>query len=288
MVAKQARAGDHGRMPHRSWWRAALVLGLAFAMSGCVGSSAGPGGEGRAAARLTVLAAASLRGPIEAAARQFEASHPGVIVRLSFASSTALRVQIEQGAPADAFLAADLANPEALIASGLAAGPPTIVARNALAIVVPADVEPGSPRDLATPRDLALPGLKIIAAGDAVPITVYARQLLGNLAAVPGYPVGYREAVLGNIVSREDDVRAVLAKVELGEGDAGIVYASDAFGSSLVRAIAIPDGANVAVAYGGVVIRDAERPAEAAAFLAWLSGPAGQEVLAVHGFGAAP
>lgn len=256
------------------------IVGLAIVAGACArppDAAGGPDG-----ARLTVLAAASLRQPIEDAARRFEAAHPGLIVRLSFASSTALRVQIEQGAPADVFLSADLTNPEALVAAGLAAGPATIIARNTLAIVVPRDGQ------LASPRELATPGLKVIAAGDAVPITVYAERLLDHLEAVPGYPAAFHRAVAANIVSREDDVRAVLAKIELGEGDAGIVYTSDAFGSSRVRAITIPDSANVAVAYGGVALRGASRPVEAAAFLAWLSGPAGQELLAGYGFGGTP
>jgi len=89
---------------------------------------------------------------------------------------------------------------------------------------------------------------------------------------------------MANIVSREDDVRAVLAKVELGEGDAGIVYATDAFGSRNVRSIMIPPEANVAVTYEGVALAGARRPHEAAAFLAWLAGPEGQALLAQFGF----
>ena len=86
-----------------------------------------------------------------------------------------------------------------------------------------------------TPADLAKPGVKIIAAGDAVPITKYANQLVDNLAKSPGYPADFATAYNANIVSKEDNVKAVVAKLELGEGDAGIVYVTDAKASTQGR-----------------------------------------------------
>lgn len=128
----------------------------------------------------------------------------------------------------------------------------------------------------------------MIAAGDGVPITHYAAELVANLAAAPDYPAGFAAAYTANIVSREDNVAAVLAKVELGEGDAGIVYATDAAASDRVDVLEIPAGARVAATYAGVVLRDAAHPEAAAAFLAWLAGPKGRAVLEPLGFGPAP
>ncbi len=231
-------------------------------------------------APLTVFAAASLRLAVEQAAYRYEATRPGIVLRVSTGSSTALRVQIEQGARADVFLSADTANPDALVAAGLAATPPVVFARTQPVIVVRTD----DPAGISSPADLARPGLRIVAAGDGVPITVYAARLLERLASEPGYPVGYVDAVLANVVSREDDVRAVLTKIELGEGDAAIVYATDARASSRVRVVPLPAGVEIPVSYAAVVLADAPRPDLAPAFLAWLTGPEGIELLGDFGF----
>ena len=270
-------------------WRSSLRVfalgasGLVLAV-GCGSPAGSTGPPGDAGAPLTLFAAASLRAPIEEAARRFEARHPGLTVQVSFASSTALRTQIEQGAAADIFLSADTANPDALLGAGLANGPAIVFARTSLAIVVPLDDRAG----IVAPVDLARPGIRVIAAGDGVPITMYAAALLDGLELQAGYPPGFSEAVLANVVTREADVRAVLTKVELGEGDAGIVYATDALVSAKVRSIPIPPGANVVVSYAGVVLAAAPHPGSADAFLAWLAGPDGQAVLAEFGFEAAP
>jgi molybdate transport system substrate-binding protein len=233
-----------------------------------------------AANRITVFAAASLTDALRAAADAYRASHPDVEIALAFGSSAALRTQIEQGAPADLFLSADLRNAQVLADAGHADGVPVPFAANRLAIVVPAD----SPAAIDVASDLARPGLRIIAAGDQVPITAYARQLVANLGARPGAPAGFAAAYEANVVSREDDVRSVLAKIELGEGDAAIVYATDAAGSVRVRTIPIPDGANVAVIDAGVVVAGSSRLAGARALLEWLAGPDGQAILARYGF----
>lgn len=257
----------------------ALVGAIVLLIAGC-GPAVGPGASGAAGPPLTLFAAASLRAPIEEAARRFEMSHPGLVIQISFASSTALRTQLEQGARADVFLSADTANAERLVAAGLAARPATIFARTRLAVVVPID----DPAGIVSPRDLARPGIKLIAAGEGVPITGYADRLLDALVGQAGYPAGFQEAVLANVVSREVDVRAVLTKVELGEGDAGIVYATDALLSKRVRSVPIPPEANIDVSYAGVVLGAAARADVARSFLAWLAGPEGQAMLGSFGF----
>jgi molybdate transport system substrate-binding protein len=238
-------------------------------------------GTAPAAVELTVFAAASLREAFGAVKVAYEAASPGVVLAFAFDGSGTLRTQLEQGAPADLFASADDANPRLLAEADLTAGPPVAFAGNRLAIVVPAT----NPAAIASPFDLARPGVRLVTAAENVPVTAYAAEMLGRVAGLPGAPSGFEAGVAANVVSREDNVRAVLAKVELGEGDAGIVYASDVLAAGdAVRAIPIPDEANVAVTYAAVVLRDAPRPEEAAALLAWLAGPDGRAVLARFGF----
>jgi molybdate transport system substrate-binding protein len=145
---------------------------------------------------------------------------------------------------------------------------------------VPSD----NPAGVLIPADLAKPGVKIVAAGDAVPITTYATQLVDNLAKESGYPADFAATYASNVVSEEDNVSGIVTKVELGEGDAGIVYVTDAAGSDSVATIDVPDRANVQATYGGVVVKASADQEAAAAFLAWLAGREGQAVLAELGF----
>jgi molybdate transport system substrate-binding protein len=144
---------------------------------------------------------------------------------------------------------------------------------NQLTIIVPA----GNPAGISSAVDLGRPGVKVIAAGDAVPITRYATQLLENL--------GIADAYAANIVSREDNVAAVRSRIELGEGDAGIVYLTDALASGdLVIQLPVPPEANVPATYAAAIVAGTDQPAESSAFLEWLTGPQGQGALASFGF----
>ena len=238
-----------------------------------VASSAAPAG-------LTIYAASSLKAVMAKVQTAYEAANPGTTLSISTDSSSALETKIEQGAPADVFLSADTANPQKLVDKGLAAGAVTKFAGNLLTVIVPM----ANPAGIQTPADLARPGIKVVAAGDAVPITKYAAQLVANLATQPGYPADFVASYTANIVSKEDNVAAVVAKIELGEGDAGIVYVTDAKTSTKVMTIAVPDAANVPATYGGVVVKASPNVAAAQAFLAWLAGPDGQAILASFGF----
>lgn len=233
-----------------------------------------------ATVELTIYGAASLKGAFDKVTVAYETAYPGTTLTVSTDSSSALETQIEQGAPADVFLSADTSNPKKLVDQGLAAGDPVTFAANELTIIVPS----GNPAGIHSPADLARPGLKIIAAGDAVPITRYANQLVANLGKEAGYPADFGAAYAANIASKEDNVKAVVAKVELGEGDAGIVYLTDATASKKVSAIDIPPSANVPATYDGVVVRASRQPAAATAFLAWLTGPEAQAILRSLGF----
>jgi molybdate transport system substrate-binding protein len=217
---------------------------------------------------------------LDAAKTAYETANPGSTLTVSTDSSAALEMQIEQGAPADVFLAADTTNPQKLVDGGFAAGDTVDFAGNELTVIVPKD----NPGKVATPADLARSDVTVVAAGDAVPITKYATQLVKNLAKVSGYPADFQAAYDRNVVSKEDNVKSVVAKVGLGEGDAGIVYATDALASKDVDTVPIPDGANVPATYAGVVVKASPNADAAKAFLDWLAGPDGQAILKQSGF----
>jgi molybdate transport system substrate-binding protein len=261
-------------------FRTAAILALTALVGACAPRASAAVG---AAASLTVFAAASLREPLRDIAATYEAM-AGVSLTLVTDSSSALRTQIEQGAQADVFLAADTVNPEALASAGLTDGPAVEFAGNRLAVIVPAD----NPAGLASPADLARPGVAIVAAGDRVPITRYAGELLRRLAALPGYPPDLPAAYDSNVVTREDNVRSVVTRIELGEGDAAIVYATDAATAEDVTTLAIPEAAIVTATYAGAVLASAVDRGAARAFLDWLAGPDGRAILVAHGFVALP
>jgi len=245
--------------------------------------SAAAGSPG-APASLTIYAAASLKGALDKAKAAWETAYPGSQLTISTDSSAALETQIEQGASADVFLSADTTNPRKLVDKGLAAGAAVNFAGNKLTLIVPT----ANPAGIKTPADLAKPGIKVITAGDAVPITKYATQLVANLAKESGYPSDFVAACTANIASKEDNVKAVVAKIELDEGDAAIVYVTDAKASTKVATVDVPPTANVPATYAGVVVKASANAASAQAFLDWFAGPDGQAILAGFGFLAPP
>ncbi len=256
----------------RSTWAGVPILVVAL-FSGCL-SAAGNREDG-----LTVFAAASLSDAMADLSAAYEAETAATIMTSLDASST-LRAQIENGAPADVFLSADTTNPELLVAAGRTQGPVRVFARNSLAIVVPS----ANPAGISSPTDLAREGVRVVAAGDEVPITRYARQLIRKVAASPSAPRAFAQRVERNVVSREDNARAVLAKIELGEGDAAIVYASDAAASDRIETVRIPDDHNVTAAYGALALTAGEGAASGEPFIDWLLGQEGQAILARYGF----
>jgi molybdate transport system substrate-binding protein len=231
-------------------------------------------------AALTIFGAASLKGALDDAKAAYETANPGSTITVSTDSSSALETQIEQGAPADVFLSADTTNPKKLVDGGFASGNPIDFAGNKLTIIVPK----GNPAGIRSPADLAKPGLKVIAAGDEVPISKYATQLVTNLAGVAGYPADFATKYAANVATKEDNVKAVVSKIELGEGDAGIVYVTDAAASDKADTVDVPDEANVPATYAGVVVKSSRNQEAAQAFLEWFASPAGQAILAKFGF----
>lgn len=262
--------------------RAAIAL-LAATLAGCVGAAPPPTAAptpARTPVELTVLAAASLADVVADLAAAYETGHPGVSIRLSTGSTSELRAQVEAGAPADLLAAADVATPAALAAAGLAAGDPVIFAVNQLALIVPT----ANPAGVTDPYDIERPGLRIVAAAPEVPISGYVDRLIANLQAYRGAQAELPRLYAENVVSREPNVRAVLARIELGEGDAAFVYATDAAGDRDVTVIPLPPGTNVRVEHAAVRLAASADPEAADDLLAWLAGPEAAAILAARGF----
>jgi molybdate transport system substrate-binding protein len=225
---------------------------------------------------VLVFAAASLGDVLKDLEAGWLADHPQVSLRTATDASNVLATQIAEGADADVFLSADLSRPMELATAGLTAGQPHVFARSRLTIVVPQDDD-----SLASVTDIARPGVRLVAAGPGVPVTRYAQDVIAQLAASQPDPSAFVRAVEANVVSREDNVRAALAKVELGEGDAAIVYVPDARASALVRELALPPSVDVTAEYAAVQI--SADPA-AAALVGWLAEPEAAAILTEAGF----
>lgn len=234
---------------------------------------------------LTVFAAASLTDAFTAIGQDFEAANPGVTVAFNFAGSNQLATQIGEGAPADVFASANRTQMDAAVESGrIDADSPVIFVTNRLVVVVPAD-NPGNVESL---QDLATPDTLIVLAAQEVPVGQYSLDFLDKASADPAFAESYREDVLANVASYEENVRSVLNKVSLGEADAGIVYTSDLVGVEGVSSLEIPDELNVIAEYPIAALNDSAYGDTAAAFVDYVLSDAGQAVLANYGFGPAP
>jgi molybdate transport system substrate-binding protein len=250
----------------------ALMLLTACGQAGAAGpNAAATAGSGRLSGDLTVFAAASLTDVLERLGETFASQHPGVSVTFNFAGSQQLATQIGEGAPADVFVAAGPGPMDVVADAGLVAGAPVDVVRNRMEIAV----EPGNPKGIAALSDLARDDVTVVLAAEDVPAGEYAREAL-DAAALAVSPV-----------SLETDVRAVLAKVALGEADAGIVYASDvAAADGDVTGVEIPNDANVVATYPAAVTTAAPHPDAAAAFLDHLTSPESRALFEQFGFSA--
>ncbi len=240
---------------------------------------------GRLEGTVTVFAASSLTESFKAIGTAFTAAYPGVTVEFNNASSSALATQIEEGAPADVFASADMPQMERLIDGEFVDDEPSVFARNLPVIVIPAANQAG----IAGPRDLAKSGVKLVLAAEDVPIGNYSRQIIDQLAADPAYGAAFKDAALANIVSNEANVRAVLTKIELGEGDAGIVYRTDALVSGdRVEVVDLPEAANVIATYPISVVTETDNRDASEAFVAFVNSDEGQAILTDAGFAPAP
>jgi len=251
----------------RSLWLKCVGLIFAFSLSA----------RAESPKELVVFAAASLREAFAELGQRFEQSHAGTKVVFNLAGSQELRSQIENGAPADVFASADQKHMQALV-DGKEAAEPKVFALNEPVLVVPK----GNPAGIGELKDL--PRAKRIVIGvPEVPIGAYTLRILD--AASRRYGSDFRGKVEARVVSRELNVRQVLAKVTLGEADAAIVYRTDAASSKQdVEVIPIPAGLNVQAEYPIAVLTRSKQPALAGEFVGLVLSPAGREVLARFGF----
>lgn len=260
-------------------WQRAMWMVLAAALVACRPAPA-------TRAPLVVFAAASLDTAYTEIGAAFSAAHPDTTFSFNFAGSQQLAHQLAQGAPGDLFAAANQRQMQAVVDAGrVARDAPQIFATNRLVVILPA----ANPAQITALADLARPGVRLVLAAAAVPVGGYALAFLDHAAAAPEFGPAYREGVLANTVSYEENVAAVVSKVALGEADAGIVYASDiANDADTVAHLTIPDHLNVVAEYPLAVLSDAAQPGLAQAFVAFVLGPEGQAILAKHGFLPAP
>jgi molybdate transport system substrate-binding protein len=256
-----------------------LLPGLILA--GC-GAAVAPGVSTTTpvdAVTLNIFAASSLTDAFTEIGENFEAANSGVAITFNFAGSQALRTQIEEGAPADVFASASIKEMEAAVAGKfIPEGTPQIFLHNKLVVILPAD----NPADLENLEDLANHGIKIVLAAEEVPVGNYARQALDLMNG--SFGTDFKDKVLANVVSNEDNVRQVISKVQLGEADAGITYISDIVALPDLKTIEIPAELNVIAKYPIAPLANSENAALARAFVAYVLSAEGQAVLQKWGF----
>ena len=244
---------------------AAAVAVAALALAAC-GDDITSGGSSGSANEIKVFAAASLTAAFTELGQRYTSANGGTKVTFNFAGSQALATQIQQGAPADVFASADIPNMDKV--KDLV-GTPQNFASNLLQIVV----EKGNPKGVKGLDDLASPDLKVVLAAEEVPAGKYAKQVLDQ-AGVTVKPV-----------SQEDNVKAVVTKVSLGEADAGIVYATDVTaGGDKVEGVDIPEVQNVTATYPIATVKASKDQAGAQAFMDLVLSAEGQQVLKEYGF----
>jgi molybdate transport system substrate-binding protein len=235
-----------------------------------------------ASGELTIFAAASLTDAFKEIGEQFSAAN-GASVTFNFAGSDQLATQITHGAPADVFASANSAQMNVVIQSGeVISGTQRTFVRNRLVVVYPKD----NPGKLAALKDLANPGLKIVFANKSVPVGGYSLTFLAKASKLPEYTAEFSPTVLENVVSYEENVKAVLSKIRLGEADAGIVYTTDAatVKDSSIGTLDIPDNLNTIATYPIAAIKNSQNAELAKKFVDYLLGPDGQHILIEYGF----
>jgi molybdate transport system substrate-binding protein len=244
---------------------AAVLAAVALALAGCGGDDEPSGGSSATPGDLKVFAAASLTAAFTELGEQFRANG-GAKVTFNFAGSQALATQLREAAPADVFASADLTNMDKV--EDLV-GAPRNFASNRLQIVV----EQGNPRNVRRLQDLGNADLKVVLAAPDVPAGRYAAEALAK-AEVTVRPV-----------SEEDNVKAVVTKVSLGEADAGIVYVTDVTaGGDRVEGVDIPEDLNVVATYPIATVTASRNATQAQAFMDLVLSAEGQQILEHHGF----
>ncbi|HMK74219.1 MAG TPA: molybdate ABC transporter substrate-binding protein [Myxococcaceae bacterium] len=246
---------------------------LAFTSAAAFGQTPPPGGE----RELVVFAAASLRDAFTELASRLEATNPGVRVRFNFAGSQDLRTQLEHGARADVFASADQKHMDGAKAAGLVKADRLLVT-NLPVVVVPVSNPAGLKAFADLPR-----AKRVVIGTPEVPIGSYTLEILDRASRTLG--AGFRKDVEARVVSRELNVRQILAKVVLAEADAGFVYRTDAQSAAeKVTQIPIPQEFNVVAVYPIAILEKAPAPKLAEQWMTLVTSPEGQAVLSRFGF----
>jgi molybdate transport system substrate-binding protein len=256
----------------------ALVASLSLLLAACSSDDNGDEGANSASGggdqtKLTVSGAASLTDAFGDIGSAFEGENPGVTVTFNFGPSEGLATQINDGAPVDVFASASPTWMDSVQDEGPGVSDRADFAKNRLTIIVPAD----NPAGIEDIGDLTEDGVQLVIAAEGVPAGDYAREIFEN--------AGISEAVMANVVSNAEDVRAVVTSVASGEADAGIVYVTDVTAdvADQVMQIEIPEEINVTATYPIAVVGDTQETDLAKRFVDYVLGP-GQQTLADHGF----
>jgi molybdate transport system substrate-binding protein len=252
-----------------------VLIGLVATLVGCQSSTGNPAGNGSGGSsslsgKITVFAASSLTESFTTLGKQFETAHSGTTISFKFDSSSTLATQITQGNGADVFASAATANMDSVTSAGDAEKPTDFVS-NTMEIATP----PGDPAEITSVQDLAKSSVKVALCDVAVPCGATAEQVFKN-AHVTVHPV-----------SSEPDVKSTLAKVEIKEVDAGMVYVTDVNAAGdKVTGVRIPAGLNATTTYPIAVLKGSSNPTLARAWVAYVLSDAGQKVLQKAGFSA--
>ena len=242
---------------------------LAACSPGPTGGTDGGTDRSQPSGRVTVLAAASLSGVFDGLAKTFEAQHEGVDVVVSYGGSSGLAQQVLAGVPADVFASASTATMQTVVDAGAAAGRPAVFARNELEIAVP----PGNPGHVRGLADLGDPKRKVALCAEQVPCGAAATKLFRAAGVKPAPD------------TLEQDVKAVLSKVRLGEVDAGLVYRTDVqAGGGSVEGIPVPQAKEAVNDYEITVLKEAPNAAAARAFVDLVVSSRGRSALQSAGF----
>lgn len=233
------------------------------------------------AGEIVVFAASSLTDVFQDMARAFQQANPNTRLTFNFGASSQLATQLGQGAKADVFASADQTQMDNARKADAVAGQDRVFARNRLVLITPRD----NPKKIAAVKDLANDGVKFVTAQPSVPIGQYTAQMLDKAAADPAYGLDFKSKVEANTVSKEDNVRQVVSKVQLGEADAAVVYGTDATPQvrDQLQLIQVPDSLQTLATYPIAVAKGANS-AGGEAFVSYVLGPEGQSTLAKWGF----
>jgi molybdate transport system substrate-binding protein len=266
----------------------AAIFGLLFVVA-CTPSAATPTVAPAAApptveqkpGEIVVFAASSLTDVFQDMATAFQQANPNAKLTFNFGSSRQLATQLGQGASADIFAPADQTQMDNAKKAGAVAGQDQIFARNRLVLITPKD----NPARISAIKDLANPGVKFVTAQPSVPIGQYTAQMLDKASADPAFGADFKTRVVANAVSMEDNVRQVVAKVQLGEADAAVVYSTDATPQirDQLQIIQVPDPLQTLATYP-IAVANGNNAAGGEAFVGYVLGPQGQATLAKWGF----